>query len=91
MSDIKLNKFDIVYYARIMPTLGIYDVYDLIIRSAKEDYFVGIEKRTKRAFLFSYKNIGDTVFTNRKEALYKVKEAEKDKREVSSETYYEEY
>lgn len=91
MTDIKLNKFDTVYYARIMPTLGIYDVYDLIIRSAKEDYFVGIEKRTKRAFLFSYKNIGDTVFTNRKEALYKVKEAEKDKREVSSETYYEEY
>ena len=74
-----------------MPTLGVYDVYDLVVRSVKEDYFVGIEKRTKRAFLFSYKNFGDTVFMNRKEALYKVKEAEKDKREVSSETYYEEY
>ena len=91
MSDIKLNKFDIVYYARIMPTLGIYDVYDLVIRSVKVDYFVGIEKRTKRAFLFSYKNFGDTVFTNRKEALYKVKEAEKHKRVISTETYYEEY
>ena len=88
-----LRKNDILYYARIMPTLGLYDVYDLKIRTIDEEnrWFCGMEKRTKIAYLFSYDNIGKTIFFDRKEALKVVKQAEKNKISVSSETLYEEY
>ena len=33
----QLHKNDILYYARIMPTLGLYDVYELKIRTINED------------------------------------------------------
>ena len=86
---IKLN--DIVYYARIMPKLGIFDVYDLKVRTVEDTYFTGIDKRDKKSYLFSYKDVGKTVFTNREDAVTKAKEAEKNKPKVSTETYYEEY
>ena len=49
---------DVVYYARIMPTLGIYDVCELKIRTITATYFVGMDKRDKRAFLLPYSAIG---------------------------------
>ena len=87
----KIRKNDIVYYARIMPRLGIFDVYDLKVRTIADTYFVAIDKRDKKSYLFNYNEIGKIVFTNRKEALNKTKEAEKNKPKVSTETYYEEY
>lgn len=89
----KLKKKDIVYHTRIFPTLGIYDLDELNVRTIEDDWFVAIEKSTRRAYLFSYNNIGKIVFLDRKDALNKVKEAEanKHKYHVSNETYYEEY
>ena len=86
---IKLN--DIVYYERIMPKLGIFDVYDLKVRTVEDTYFVAIDKRDKKSYLFNFTDINKTVFANREEALNKTKEAEKNKPKVSTETYYEEY
>ena len=80
-----------MYYARISHNLGMYELCELKVRSVYDTYFVALENRTKIAFLFGYNLIGDVVFFSRKEALEKVREAEKDKREISSETYYEEY
>lgn len=91
MTNPTLKKSDIVYHARIYPTLGIYDLDELKIRTVTEDYFVGLEKKEKKAFLFPYSSIGKTIFLNRKDALNKIKEAEKNKVQVSTETYYEEY
>ena len=91
MSNSTLHKGDIVYYTKIFPTLGIYDLDELKIRTIADDYFVGIEKRTKRAFLFYYSSFNKTIFANRTDALNKIKEAEKKKIKVSTETYYEEY
>lgn len=90
---IKLKKKDIVYHTRIFPTLGIYDLDELKVRTVEDDWFVAIEKSTRKAFLFSYDLINKTIFLDRKEALNKVKEAEKEKHKfhVSTETYYEEY
>lgn len=82
---------DIVYYARIMPTLGIYDVCELKIRTVTDTYFVGTDKRDKRAYLFSYNAVGKCIFSNRKEAVHKVITAEESSPKVSKETYYEEY
>lgn len=88
-----LHKGDIVYYARIMPTLGIFEVEELKLRTVEEDYFVGLNKHDKRAFLFFMNSIGDKIFLNRKDALNKVKDAQAHSKikEVSSERYYEEY
>ena len=82
---------DIVYYARIMPTLGIYDVCELKIRTITDAYFVGTDKRDKRAYLFSYNAVGKCIFSNRKDAVEKAIAAEENSPKVSKETYYEEY
>lgn len=91
-NSIKVRKNDVFYYTRIIPNCGIYDVLEIKIRSVYEDYFVGIEKRDKHVFLFYYSNIDKILFRDRKIAVNKVNEAEKNKRKiVSEETYYEEY
>ena len=82
---------DIVYYARIIPTLGIYDVCELKIRTVTDTYFVGTDKRDKRAYLFSYNAVGKCIFSNRKDAVEKVIMAEESSPKVSKETFYEEY
>ena len=82
---------DIVYYARIMPTLGIYDVCELKIRTVTDTYFVGTDKRDKRAYLFSYNAVGKYIFSKRKDAVEKVITAEESSPKDSKETYYEEY
>jgi hypothetical protein len=90
MSDLK--KKDIVYYARIMPSSGIYDVLELKVRTVEEDWFVGIEKRDKQAFLFADTDIDKIIFVDRNKALNLVKTAEANKKEtINDEIFYEEY
>ena len=80
-----------IYYARIMPTLGIYDVCELKIRTVTDTYFVGTDKRDKRAYLFSYNAVGKCIFSNIKDAVEKAIGAEESSPKVSKETFYEEY
>ena len=80
-----------IYYARIMPTLGTYDVCELKIRTVTDAYFVGMDKRDKRAYLFSYNAVGKCIFSNRKDAVEKAIATEENSPKVSKETYYEEY
>lgn len=91
--DIRIG--NILYYARIIPQTGIYEVCDLYIRTIKDGYFVGVEtKHDKHAYLFPYDVLEDHVFKDRKQAVYMVREAEKNKVNVpepEEETYYEEY
>ena len=89
MSDLKRK--DIIYYARIIPASSIYDVCELTLRTVESNWFVGIDKRDKRAYIFNDSDINKVVFKNRKDALKKVLNAEANKKYVSSETYYEEY
>lgn len=87
----QLSKKQIVYYARIIKEVGMYEILELKLRTVTEDYFVGTDKDTKHAYLFNNSSIGKTVFTDRKDALKLVKEAEKNKKTVSEEVFYEEY
>lgn len=89
MSDLKRK--DIIYYARIIPTSSVYEVCELIIRTVENNWFAGIDKRDKRAYIFSDSDIDKVVFKNRKDALKKVLDAEANKKDVNNETYYEEY
>lgn len=86
-----MNNGDRVYYARILEAVGMYEVCDLKVRSVGDDWFSATDGKTKQAFLFDNKDIGITIFIDRNEALKKVKAAEKNKKEVSKEVYYEEY
>ena len=86
-----MKKGDIIYFARILPRVGIYDVYDLKIRMVAETWFSATDNRSKQTFLFNNKDIEKTVFYDRKEALKVVKAAEKNRKTISEETYYEEF
>ena len=89
--QLTINIGDTLYYARIMPKLGIFDVHDLKVRSTEDTYFVGVDVRSKHSFIFSYKDIGKAIFLNREDAVTKAHEAEKSRPKASTETYYEEY
>ena len=89
--QLTINIGDTLYYARIMPKLDVYDVYELKVRTVEDAYFSTIDKRDKKSYLFSYNDIGKTVFFNWQEAVDKTKEAEKNKPKVSAEIFYEEY
>ena len=86
-----INKGDILYYSRINPKAGIYDLCELKIRTVTDTYFVGIDKKDKQAHIFGYNALNSIVFENRAEALNKVKQAQKNNKETPQETYYEEY
>ena len=77
-----MKRKDVVYYARIQPTLGVYDVLELLVRTVESDWFSGMDKRDKRVYLFSNKDLNKTVFVNRKDALETVKMAEKNKKNL---------
>lgn len=69
---IDLKKKDIVYYTKIMPSVGIYALCELKIRTVEDDYFVGIDKHDKHDYLFICNSIDKTVFKDRNIALIMV-------------------
>lgn len=87
--DIKRGK--IVYYARTLRPVGIYEVIELFIRTVDDDYFVGVDKHDKHAYLFLYDSLNQLIFDNRQECLDVVLEAENNAPSVSNEKEYEEY
>lgn len=86
-----LKKKDTVYYARIIPNCGYYDVLELKVRTVEETWFSAMEKRDKHVYLLNYDSIGKIVFKNKDEALNLVKEAEKNKQNIEFHISYEEY
>lgn len=89
--DKEIKKSDVIYYARVMPTVGLYEIVELKVRTVTENYIVGIDKNTKHAFMFYFDDINRTIFFDRNEALKVVKAAEKNGKKISDEKYYEEY
>ena len=83
---------DHIYYARIMPTVGTYELYDLCIRSSTPTWFAAYDtaKNSLYSFLFNNGDLGKDVFLDRKEALKRVKKAEKYGKKFT-EIEYEEY
>lgn len=75
----QVKKKDKMYYARILPTAYVYDVCDLTIRTVEDDWFVGMDKHDKHAYLFTNSDIGKSVFWDRASALDTVRLAERSK------------
>lgn len=89
--EANLQKGDKLYYARIIPKCGIYDVLDMKVSAIYDTYFAVTENRDKHRYLFSFDNIDKVIFKNRKHALNMVLDAEKNNPKASDETFYEEY
>lgn len=75
-----VKKHDKIYYARIIENTYICDVYDLVVRTVGETFFVACDKRDKKAYLFLYSDIDDSVFLDRKLALNKIMEARENRK-----------
>lgn len=92
IADERVKKGKVCYYAQILEPVGVFEILETKIRTVIQDWFVGIEKHSKTAYLFTEKDIDKRVFFNRDEALEVVKAAQaKCKKHFSSEKYYEEY
>lgn len=90
--EIELKKGTTLYYAQNLENCGVFEVIELKARTIEEDWFTGIDKKTKHVYLFSNKDINKSVFLDRKVALDIVKEKEKNcKKKFTDEKYYEEY
>lgn len=87
----QLKKKDKMYYARILPKADVYDVCELTIRTVEDDWFVGIDKHDKHAYIFNNPDIDKIVFSDRTMALELVKEAEKNKPIIYKEREIENY
>ena len=74
-----LTKGQKLYYSKIHPSANTFDVCDLTVRTVSRTYFTAVDKHDKHAYLFSYSDIGQTVFINRNEALEKTLLAEENK------------
>lgn len=87
---IALKKKDKLFYARILPKVGIYEVCEMVVSVTHDTWFAVNDKRDKHRYIFTYSDIGKILFRVREDALAKVKEAEKQKIDISDETDYEE-
>ena len=92
MTDNKIRKGTIVYYAQCLDFCTVFEVLELKIRTVEDGWFAGVENKSKHVYLFDDKAIGKQIFFDRKEALDVVKAAEKScKKKFSDEKFYEEY
>lgn len=91
MTKEDIRKGVVLYYARILRLVGMYEVIELLIRTVEDDYFVGVDKHDKHAYLFSYSNLNKLIFNNRQKCLDIVLDAEKNAPKVSNEKEYGEY
>lgn len=88
---VRLKRKDSLYYARIIPRTRIFEVCELIVRTVRDTWFVAVDKRDKRTYLFNNTDIEKIVFFDRIIALSKVNEAEKSAPKMKCEIEYEEY
>ena len=81
-----INVGDVIYWARIRHETGIYEVCELYVRTVYPESFVGVDKRSKQAYIIGYDECGISVFDDRETVLSVVKEAEKRKQTFEIDT-----
>lgn len=71
-----INRGDKLFWARIVPCCGIYEVHDLHVRTVGKDYYVGINKHDKHAYLLGFNTLDnyDLGTEDFEEAVSKAKE-----------------
>ena len=75
-----------MYYSRIHHQTGIYELCELHVRTVYQDSFVGVDKDSRQAFIISYDECDVTVFEDRATALSVLKQAEKHKKKLTTDS-----
>ena len=76
---IKLNELkrkDKVFFARTMPKLDYYEVFDCVVVSVDEKYCIVSDTKTKQSFLIHNARAEKVLFKDRKLALKYLREEE---------------
>lgn len=68
-----MEKGDVVYYCEVVPNCSLYEILDLTIRTVGENYWVGVDEKTKQAHMFTPDMIDVYVFRHRSDALEALK------------------
>lgn len=74
INETRITKGTELYYARIIPKVGMCYVQTLTVRTIYEDKIVGLDIITQNAQMVDLSFFGKTLFTIRKEAEKLVKE-----------------
>lgn len=77
-----IQKGDALYFARIMPKFGYYEIHDVVMVTKYNDYCTVCETKTKQCFLLSVKDIEDRLYIIRDDALGYLREEEKKNKDV---------
>lgn len=69
-----MSKDDVVYFCEVIPNCGIYEILELTIRTVSDKgWYVGVDKKTKQAQMFTEDMMDKYVFHNRSDALEALK------------------
>ena len=77
INDTCIQKGTEIFYARIIPQVGMCYVQALKVRTIYEDIIIGVDSVTKNVQVIDNKLIGVSAFTIRKQADKLVKNAQK--------------
>ena len=78
----EIQKGDSLYFARIMPSLGYYEIHDVVLVTKYDDHCSVCELKTKQSFIFNLKTLQDQLYVDREEALAYIKEMKKKNKDV---------
>ena len=92
MSDVvfeEINIPEVLYFARILPPFGYYEIHELKInhryenpKDHNQDYIAGSDKDTKQRFTFGKKSAEEKLFHDRDKALKYLQQEEKENKDV---------
>lgn len=70
-----------VFFVRAIPSVDIYEVIELTIRSSGDGWAVGVDSDTKQAFSFHTEDFETLLFNSKKEAEEVLKEKKGERNE----------
>ena len=77
-----IQKGDSLYFARMMPSFGYYEIHDVVVVTKADDYCTVCETKTKQSFIFNLKSMYQQLYVNRDEALTYLKEEKKKNKNI---------
>ena len=77
-----IQKGDSLYFARMMPSFGYYEIHDVVLVTKQNDYCTVCETKTKQSFIFNLKSMYKQLYIDRDEALTYLKEQKKKNKNV---------
>lgn len=76
----KIQKGDPLYFARIMPRFGYYEIHEVVMVTKYDDHCTVCELKTKQSFMFNQKDIYERLYLDKGDALeYLEEQQEKNK------------